>query len=224
MLRSQTAWLIPLALTVISFGFNQQIASAEVTNNFDIKYNTLFTLVPRFDLGENIFRATITGESSDAAFGLSKFESNTYGKLIEATSTTQNFQFNANPDTFGLKNLPMLGDRYFGGSNELFGKAADMATVDFAAGTVMGGGTITLTGGRGIFNNASGQITFTQQDRLDPNAPPGTPVKGEAILKFSVQTPQTKAIPEPTSIISLALVAITTSLLLRQKNNRHLQK
>lgn len=231
MLNSKIKFFISVALSVIGFGFNLQSASAQGSSetsivpsgselqaqaikNFDIKYNTLFTLIPRPDLGENIFRATITGTSEDAAFGLTNFESNTYGKLVKATETTQEFQFNANPTAFGLQNLPILGDTYFGGDSKLFGTAADMAKIDLAALTVAGGGTITLTGGTGIFNNASGQITFTQQDKLDPTVPPGTPVKGEAILKFAVNA---QKVPEPTTTSALTIIgAIGAGSLLRR--------
>jgi hypothetical protein len=218
MLRFNTSWILPIALTAIGLGSNVAIAQAQTTTNFDVKYNTLFTLVPRSDLGEGMFRATITGNSSDAAFGLTNFESNTYGKLVEATPTTQSFEFNANPAQFGLKDLPMLGDRYFGGSNELFGKASDRAKVDFGVGTVAGGGTITLTKGTGLLENASGQITFTQNDKLDPTAPPGTPVKGEAILKFSVTTP--RSVPEPTGTTSLIGIGLTGAVLMLKRHHR----
>ena len=218
MLNFKTAWILPIALTAIGFGSNVASAQAETTTNFNVKYNTLFTLIPRSDLGEGMFRATITGNSSDAAFGLTNFESNTYGKLVEATETTQSFEFNANPAQFGLKDSPMLGDRYFGGSNELFGKASDRAKVDFGAGTVAGGGTITLTKGTGLLENASGQITFTQQDKLDPTAPPGTPVKGEAILKFSVTTP--RSVPEPTGTTSLIGIGVTGAVLMLKRHQR----
>jgi hypothetical protein len=213
---------IPIALSVIGFGLNLQSASAQstsgmaiastgselqaqTTKNFEIKYNTLFKLDPAPQFGENIFSAIITGESTDAAFGLSKFISRTYGKLVNATETTQEFEFNANPAAFGLQNLPVLGDEYFGGDSKLFGTAADRATINFATQTVSGGGTITLTGGTGIFNNASGQITFTQQDKLDPTVPPGTPIKGEAILKFTVNA---QKVPEPTTTAAVASMGL----------------
>jgi hypothetical protein len=232
MVVSKSAWILTVALTLINSGFNPQSAFAQsasltTTNaslinqnsrNFEIKYNTLLTLIPTPDLGENIFRATITGQSSDAAFGLTNFESNTYGKLVEATPTTQKFEFNGNPAVFGLTGQQVLVDRYFGGSNELFGIADDMATVDFAAATVMGGGVINITGGIGIFEQASGQISFTQQDVLDLNAPPGTPVKGEAILKFSVQTP--KAVPEPTVTTTLVSIGAIGAVMLRRRHSK----
>jgi hypothetical protein len=233
MLINKTKLFIPVALSVIGIGFNLESAfaqgmsevsiapsgselQAQAIKNFEIKYNTLFSLIPRPDLGENIFRATITGTSEDAAFGLSNFESNTYGKLVNDTGATQEFKFNANPTAFGLQNLPVLGDRYFGGSSELFGTADDSAKIDFVAGTVSGGGTITLTGGTGVFDNASGQITFTQQDKLDPTVPPGTPVQGEAILKFTVNA---QKVPEPTTTAALASTGVigVGSLLRRNK-------
>jgi hypothetical protein len=225
---------IPVALSVIGIGLNLQSASAQstsgitiaftgselqaqTTKNFEIKYNTLFTLIPKPDLGENIFRATITGESTDAAFELNNFVSNTYGKLVKATETTQEFEFNADPTAFGLQNLPVLGDEYFGGDSKLFGIAADRATINFATQTVSGGGTITLTGGTGIFNNASGQITFTQQDKLDPTVPPGSPVKGEAILKFTVDA---QKVPEPTTTAAVASMGVIGAGSLLRRNKR----
>ena len=230
MLINKSRRFIPVALGVIAFGFNLPSAFAlgnpevsitsseselqsQTIKNFEIKYNTLFTLIPRPDLGENMFRATVTGESSDAAFGLTNFVSDTYGKLVNATKTTQEFRFNADPSAFDLKDLPTLSDRYFGdGSGELFGTASDRAKIDFQAGTVNGGGTITITRGTGIFDEASGQIAFTQQDKLDPTAPPGAPVKGEAILKFSVQK-----VPEPTTTGALISIgAIGAGLRLRR--------
>lgn len=224
MFRSRIAWLIPAALTIVGLGSNVKSAIAQTTNNFDVTYKTLFQLQPRTDLGEGMFRATITGESKDALYGLTNFESNTYGKLVEATETTQKFQFNADPSAFGLKNQNMLGDVYFDSGNtspnKLFGTANDMATINFANNTVMGGGTITLTGGAGIFENASGKITFTQQDKLDPTAPPGTPVKGEATLKFTTQTP--KKVPEPTATTTLISIGVVgAGLVLRRHRNKN---
>lgn len=232
MLRSRIAWLIPVALTLVSLGSNvksaigaspQRFAIAQTTTNFDVTYKTLFSLQPRTDLGEGMFRATITGESKDALYGLTNFESNTYGKLVEATETTQKFQFNADPTVFGLKDQKTLGDVYFNAGNnpnKVFGTANDMATINFANNTVMGGGTITLTGGAGIFENASGKITFTQQDKLDPTSPPGTPVVGEATLKFFVHTP--KKVPEPTATTTLVGIGVIgTGLLLRRHRTKN---
>ena len=154
---------------------------------------------------------------------MTNFESNTYGKLVESTQTTQKYKFNANPAVFGLENQPTLGDVYFGAdnksANKLLGTANDMATIDFVNSKVSGGGTITLTGGTGIFEKASGEITFTQQDKLDPTAPPGAPVKGEAVLKFSVQTP--KKVPEPTATTSLVGIGVIgAGLMLRRHRNK----
>lgn len=93
---------------------------------------------------------------------------------------------------------PEFGDVYFGGTtnNKLYGNANDQAIFDFVEGTVSGGGIITIVGGEGVFKNASGRITFTQQDRLGL---PGEPVIGQARLDFSLLRAQ--SVPEPLTII-----------------------
>lgn len=152
----------------------------------------------------------------------------------------RNFQFNANPDVIGLENPPQsvidrrieLGvanpqensDIYFGDSaNKLFGQAADEAEINFFPpgtpnfpGTVSGGGVITITGGTGIFENASGEITFEQSDRLaeDQNAPS----PGVATLKFNIQTP--KSVPEPTSIFGLSAGVLGAGYMLRRNRRK----
>ncbi|PSO60297.1 MAG: hypothetical protein BRC39_10010 [Cyanobacteria bacterium QH_7_48_89] len=86
---------------------------------------------------------------------------------------------------------------YFGNEteNELFGNASDSAEFDFVEGTVEGGGEITIIGGDGIFENATGSIDFEQQDELPPIEDPSNPFpsltgfEGQATLTFSVETP-----------------------------------
>lgn len=112
---------------------------------------------------------------------------------------------------FGLQGEPVLCDRYFGMENELFGTANDQACFDFEQGTVAGGGTITLTGKAGIFENATGQITFTQNDRLT-STDVTEPFEGQATLNFSVQTPQ--EVPKPTTNATLVGIGIIGSGLL----------
>ena len=116
---------------------------------------------------------------------------------------------------FCLQGVPTLFDRYFGGSNELFGTASDQAKFNFAEGTVEGSGTITLTRGTGIFANATGQITFTQNDRLT-STDLTEPFRGQATLQFSVQTPQ--EVPEPqTEAALVGMGLIGTGFLLRRR-------
>ena len=202
-MHSQIKWLIPIALTCAAFGSNIQSAKAQtsVKNQFEITYDTLFTLRP-IEEQDGFFTAQISGisQESNTAFGLTNFESNAFGKLVSEETipdengnevpVSRNFQFNANPNVIGLENPPQsvidrrieLGvanpqansDIYFGDTaNKLFGQAADKAEINFFPpgapnfpGTVNGGGVITITGGTGIFENASGEITFEQSDLL----------------------------------------------------------
>ena len=195
-LRSYTLGFVSVAAMLASFGLDAA-AIAQTSYDFSVTYDTVSTIDPSFmpDLG--ISRATVTGESTDAAYGLTNFTSNTYGRFDPTTSTTT---FNADPAVFGLEDEPVLSDRYYGGSNELFGTASDMATFNFEESTVSGGGTITITGGEGIFENATGQITFTQNDRLT-STDPTEPFRGRATLNFSVE-----AVPEPSSVLGVLAV------------------
>ncbi|WP_460201940.1 hypothetical protein [Scytonema sp. NUACC21] len=195
--RSYALGLVSATVTLVSVGLTTTRVNAQTTYEFSTTYDTVVTIDPSFRPDLGITRATITGESADAPYGLSNFLSNTYGRFDPTTNISY---FNADASTFGLEGQPVLGDRYFGGSNELYGTANDQAQFDFVNGTVQGGGTITLTGGEGIFKGATGQITFTQNDRLT-STDLTAPFKGKAVLKFSVQTP--KSVPEPNSTAGL---------------------
>ena len=105
----------------------------------------------------------------------------------------------------------------------MYGQADDRAEINLFPpdspnfpGTVNGGGVITITGGTGIFENASGEITFEQSDRLplDQNAP----APGVATLKFNVQTPQ--PVPESTSAFGLSAGMLGAGLILRRNRRK----
>jgi hypothetical protein len=244
---SQKKWLISLAFACTAFGLTVQKANAQSNERkFEIVYDTLFTLQP-IEEQEGFFTAQISGisQNSSAAFGLTQFESNAFGKLVSQETVVdengndvpvrQNFEFNADPSVLGLENVPDSvterraasgipdpasdSDIYFGDSdNKLFGQAADRAEINFFPpgspnfpGTIDGGGTITITGGSGAFENASGEIVFEQSDRLpeDQNAP----APGVATLFFTVLPNQSQEVPEPTGVLGLATgIAIGASV------------
>jgi hypothetical protein len=208
-LRSSIATLVPLSVMLVGLGTTK--ATAQNTYDFSIVYDTVVTIDPTFRPDLGITRVTVTGETSDAPFGLTDFISNTYGRFDPATNVSI---FNADASVFGLEGEPILSDRYFGGENELFGTASDRAEFDFEAGTVSGSGIITLTGGTGIFDNAMGQISFTQNDRL--TSPDLTePFEGQAVLEFSIQTP--RSVPESSNNLTLiGIGAIGLVVLLRR--------
>ncbi len=204
MLYPRIKRLIPIALTLVGFGTAIQSATA-ATYNFTTTYNTTVTINPFNPQFPDIVRATITGDTTDAAYGLTSFTSNTYGKTnTDPATLITKTAFNSDPTTFGVQGEPALSDRYFGGANELFGKANDSAEVNPLAGTIQGGGTITINGGTGIFKDATGEITFTEADKL--GADPTAPSKGQAVLKFSLQTPE--KVPEPTATTGLIAIAV----------------
>jgi hypothetical protein len=95
----------------------------------------------------------------------------------------------------------------------LFGRASDSAEINPIEGIIKGSGTI--TGGTGIFENATGKITFTEEDAL---ASPGTPFQGLAKLIFSVRTP--RAVPEPTATTALISMGVLGAGFLLRKNRR----
>ena len=216
MLRSHITWLIPAALAFGGFGLNVQSASAQATYDtydFTVDYGTLVEFKP-FLPEQNIVRATITGDTADAPYGLTNFTSNTYGQSEPRGANTFT-RFNSDPATFGITG-EVLGDRYYGnGPNQLFGLANDSAEVNPIEGTIKGAGTITITGGTGIFENATGKIDFTQNDKLSLD---GTPAKGLATLKFSLKTP--RAVPEPTATPALVGIGVVGAGFLLRKHRR----
>lgn len=219
MLRSNIAWLIPLAFTLVGFEPNVQSATAQTTNNvyeFSIAYDVLAEFDTSFLPEKNIARVTVSGESIGVApYGLTNFISDTYGQFDNRGNQIFSI-FDANPRVFGIEG-EILGDRYFGGDNELFGTASDSAEIDLVQNTIRGGGTITIFAGTGIFENATGIITFTQEDSITPGPTDGPLTsRGVAILNFSLQTPQ--RVPEPTATTTfVGIGVIGAGLLLRQR-------
>ncbi|GAA6618734.1 hypothetical protein [Scytonema sp. NUACC26] len=223
MLRPKVTWLIPIALTLLSFGSNVQKVTAQTTENiyeFSIAYDALAIFGPVFNEEKNILDVAVLGESiGDAPFGLTNFDSRTYGQFDDRG--TQIFsRFDADPSVFDIEGN-LRSDRYFGGSNELFGRASDSAVIDLVQQTIKGGGIINVTGGTGIFENATGLITFTQEDRLTPGPTDGPLTsRGVAVLNFSIRTPQ--RVPEPTATSTLVGLGVTGAALLLRQNRRRL--
>jgi hypothetical protein len=182
---------------------------ASQTYEFTNTYDTVTTVGPPTEEDPSVLRVNITGEiaeGEEAPFGLTHFESNTFGQMTSSTTSddgtleSAEFTFDADPTAFGLsEDLEQpYSDRYFGNEteNELFGNASDSAEFDFVEGTVEGSGETTIIGGDGIFEDATGSITFEQQDELppvedtsDPLASLTEPFEGQATLTFSVETP-----------------------------------
>ena len=176
-----------------------------------------------------------TSVETDVPFGLTNFTSDTFGLPITLASApdpttgepipvSQLVIFRANPQDIGLDlPAPELSDIYFGEGtdNKLFGFANDQAVINVLSpteGTVQGGGLISVTAGEGAFEGATGEIMFTQSDVFDPSNM-GGPLIGQAVLKFSIETPS-QSVPEAdtqAAIVGLGIVGMGT--LLRRRSH-----
>lgn len=211
-MRSYTAWLIPAAVMVFGFGPGAARATAQtITFPFNATYETVLTVE---QLTPDVSRALVLGESTDAPYGLTNLRSsNNYSQLDPTTNVAT---FSPDPTDFGLQGFPFGSDVLFGsGPNKLFGTSRSTATFDFVNGTVTGSGAINITDGEGIFTDATGTLTFTQNDRLNPD--PTAPIVGEAILSGSIE-----AVPEPVSWpgMLVGIGVLGSGILLRQRR-RH---
>ena len=169
-----------------------------------------------------IFDVLVTGESIDSQppFGLTDFVSDTVGlplppqiDPVTGQPARQVSIFRADPADFNLNlETPAFSDIYFGDDtgNRLFGLANDRAIFDFVEGTVQGGGIITIVGGEGLFEGATGEIAFSQQDELGS---PGEPVRGTAVLDFAVELPDSsQTTPEPSTTLTWLIAGLAIAI------------
>ncbi len=91
---------------------------------------------------------------------------------------------------------------------------------DFKNLTVSGEGTINITGGAGRFTGATGTLTFTQEDELNPD--PTAPIVGDAVIRGSFQVPH--QIPEPSYTVGLAAGVVGAGLFLSRKKSKNTLK
>jgi len=209
--RLYTSWLFGVALTLLGFGSGAS-ASAQTTYPFEATYNAEITTRPIIG---NISEATDIGESADAPYGLTSWINMNYAEFNPDTGV---FTFGPDPATFGLEGLPIGTLTLSGnGSDKLFGTVSGSVSVDFENLVGTGSSTITITGGTGLFENATGEITFTQNDRLT-STNLTDPFEGQAILNFSVQTAQ--AVPEPSTNATLVGASVIGFGLLLRRHRR----
>ena len=209
MVRLQAIWFGTLAATILSFISSNTSATAQTIYPFEATYNSENTLTPIVD---NISKVTITAESTDAPYGLTKFVNTNYGQFDSSTGT---IIFSPDAAEFGLENLPSGGVTFFGnGSDRLFGNITGTAALDFQNLVGTATGAFNITGGSGRFTGATGTFTFLENDTLNPD--PTAPFKSQAFLSGSFQTP--RQVPESsntTTLVGFSLIAI--SLLIRRR-------
>ena len=215
MLRSYTSWLIPGVLALIGFGSSIESAKAQTFYTFDATYNVSSTSEP---ITQDISLTTLSGESTDAPFGLSRVSGLTYSQVDLVTGT---FQFNTNPANFGLDDLPSRSVTLFGdGDNKLFGTNNATGTIDFTNLTGTAENTFTITGGEGLFGNAAGTLILQEvyQISLDPNVPTIANSKANG----TIEVPLTRKVPEPNNTFALIGIGIIISTFLLRRRSKKL--
>lgn len=201
---------ITAVLTSVSYGFDAVKAIAQTTYPFSGSYDTRIDVVPiRDGLSQSIELAT----SDEAPYGLSQYQGLIYAQTDPATG---GFIFNTDPLAFGLPNLPP-GYITFSGEgtdNKLYGSATASAIFDRENLTGQGSGTLTITGGEGLFAGATGTLDFFELDELNSN-PNVLSITGKAQITGSI-----KAVPEPGAELGTIAGAgglIGTTILLRRR-------
>jgi hypothetical protein len=197
-LRSFNTWLIPLVLTTVSFCSNAAKAAAQTVYPFSAEYNTTITIEPISDNVSQVFESAI---SDDAPYDLGLYEGLTYSLLDEQGNLT----FNINPEVFGVQGYPLGYISFGSGANKIFGDAEATAAVDFENLTGQGSGVLNITGGTGMFKNATGTLNFVQQDTV--NLGETIVLTGVALVDGSIQVPQ--SVPESTHITPLVTLGLT---------------
>lgn len=213
MLRSHTSWLIPGVLALIGFGSSID-AKAQTFYTFDATYDVSSTSE---SITEDVSATTLSGESTDAPFGLSRVSGLTYSQVDLVTGT---FQFNTNPANFGLDDLPSGSVTLFGdGDNKLFGTNNAFGAIDFTNLTGTAENTFTITGGEGLFENAAGTLILQEvyQISLDPNVP----TIANSIANGTIEVPLNQKVPEPNNTLALIGIGIVgATFLLRQRSKK----
>lgn len=209
MIQSTALRYVLLAFTFINFAPNAALATTLTSYPFNATYDVVVTAK---EITPNLEQTFISGTSTDAPYGLTTVNGLAY---TQTNFTNGVFNSNTDPNTFGLQGYP-LGSITFSGnsSDSLFGNQITTGLIDFNTFNVTSSGTVTLTGGSGQFENATGTLTFSQVQPL--SLQPGVALKGQARINGSFQV---VSVPKPTTnVIPLVIGAIAASVLLRRRH------
>ncbi len=214
MLRSYVSWLIPGVLTLVGFGTTVESAKAQTVYPFEATYDASSTLLN--PITEEIASQTVSGESNNAPFGLTKASGLLY---VKSDLSNNSYSFSSNPETFGLQDLPQGGVTLFGeGDNKLF-YAVENGTgvIDLANLTTTGTNTNIITGGEGLFQGATGTLTGSEVYQIgnlltDPTSSSTGSVKITGTIKVSATQ-----IPESNNSFALTGIGIIGAILLRRR-------
>lgn len=206
--------LVPVALMLVGFGPSAAPAIAQTTYTFSANYdlsNSVTSITPGLS---EIF---ISGTSTAAPYSLTQLNGQIY---LQSNFATGEIRANTDPTTFGLQGLP-LG--YFvlegTGSDKLVGTETANGAIDLQTFRVTNNGTITLTGGEGIFSEATGTLSFSEVGTLSTD--PSVPYRGQLSVNGSFE-----AVPEPGTETGMlvGMGIIGAGVLLRQRSRRSTQE
>jgi len=210
MIQSTAFKYVPLAFTLINL-INFLPSTARATTLTTYPFNATYdVVVTANEITPNLEQTLISGISTDAPDGLTKVNGLAYS---QTNFTTGVFSSNTDPNTFGLQGYP-LGFITFSdnGNDSLFANQITTGLIDFNTFAVTSSGTVTITGGSGQFENATGILTFSQVQPL--SLQPGVALQGQARVNGAFQV----AVPEPTTnAIPLVMGAIAASIFLRRR-------
>ncbi|WP_375502184.1 hypothetical protein [uncultured Nostoc sp.] len=211
--RSYTARLVTVALALIGFGLDVKSAIAQQLYTFNATYDVFSTSKP---ITPDVSVTTISGQSIDAPYDLTKVSGLTYSQVNFAIGE---FRFNTDAATFSLQGLPAGEVVLFGnGSNKLFGTNNATGIIDFLSSKGTATNIFTITSGEGLFFGAVGTLRLREvyQISLDPNIPTTGKSKVSGTIQVFSQT-----VKEPSTTTASALIGMMGGFWLRRQRNTH---
>ncbi|GAB1542241.1 hypothetical protein NUACC21_49150 [Scytonema sp. NUACC21] len=211
--RISALWLAPVVVTLSGFMLDAKaFALPEFPFETVQEYKT--TLVP---IEGNISKVTNIGISVDAPYGLTQLINTNYGELDPNTGA---IRFSPDAATFGLKGLPIGEAVFFGnGLDRLFGTISGSGVLDFQASVGNISGNITITGGEGRFSDATGILTFVENNTF--NSDPTAPINSRATVIGSFQVIP-RLVPEQGATTAIVGALAGACLWLRRRNYTNL--
>lgn len=186
-MRLNTLWLVPV-VTLVGFGSSVTPAIAQTTYTFSASYdlsNSATSVAP------GISEIFVSGTSTAAPYGLTQLDGRIY---LQSNFATGELRASTDPTTFGLQDLPLGYVVLEGtGSDKLIGTETANGAIDLQTFGVTNNGTITLTGGEGIFSEATGTLSFSEVGTFSTD--PSVPYRGQLSVNGSFE-----AVPEPSTL------------------------
>jgi hypothetical protein len=204
--NSLKVWLFPLALTLVGVCSNTARATAQTIYPFSGDYRTTVNITP---IAGDISQVFEVGVSDDAPYGLELYEGLTYSVL----DSKGNLTFNNNPEEFGIQGYPLGYIQFGDGTNKLFGTSDATAAVNFDTLTAKGSGLVYITGGEGIFKNATATLLFSEDDIVNL----GSTITLNGLAKVSGSIKVSQKVPEPTTTTALVGMGLIGVAFLRRR-------